>query len=289
MQLSFHFNRHRSLTALFSVLLLSILNIAVALPLPQNGVSEKSLTARAEYGSTITVEEYMAYLQKYYPKTDQYIEYSGYSEPQVKAFQAKNPGWYAYDDFYNNQNPNSHWDDAFAADGRNDDAEASGEAISRTATDKITVFGAAQWKTEGASGFYATSEADINLARVASGDLKSINHMAKDATDPSQIMATEDANGLHYNAGYAEGTPNNSGAFPTKAGGDTPETNSERGSSGSSSPRPYGDTATQETSTGDTATPKDPARPDPKAPGGKPTTTDPDRPPVVEEPHEIHI
>jgi hypothetical protein len=182
MQLSFYFNRHRSLTALVSLLLLSILNIAVASPLPQSGVSEKSLTARAVEGSTITVDEYVDYLKKYYPKTDQYIQYSGYSEPQVVAFQAKNPGYYYYDDFFNADNPNSHWYDAFGADMREDDAEASGKAMSMVATEKITVFGAADWRTKGAASFYATTEADINLARLASGDLKSINHMAKDAT-----------------------------------------------------------------------------------------------------------
>jgi hypothetical protein len=280
MQLSFYFNRHQSLTALFSLLLL-ILSVAVASPLPQNGVSEKSLTARAVKGSTITLDEYVAYLKKYYPNTDQYIEYSGYSEPQVEAFQAKNPGYYYYKDFFNADTSNSHWYEAFGADQRMDDAEASGEAISTAATDKITVFGAAQWKTEGAKGFYATSEAKINLARLASGDLKSINHMAKDATELSQVMATEDANGLHYNAGYTEGTPNNSEPYCTTTGCDTPETNSERNSSGGNSA--YGDPATQETPAGDKATPEDPASSDPKT---TPTTSDPA---VVDDPGDIHI
>ncbi|KAJ8070655.1 hypothetical protein OCU04_001026 [Sclerotinia nivalis] len=281
MQLSFNFNRGVSLTALI-FFLLSILNIAIGAPLSQNGVSEKSLTARAVKGSTITVNEYMAYLQQYYPKTDQYIEYSGYSEPQVKAFQAKNPGYYYYDDFFNAANPNSHWDEAFGADKREDDAEASGEAISKVATDKITVFGAAQWETAGAASFYATTEAKINLVRLASGDLKSINHMAKDATDLSEIMATEDAKGLHYNAGYTEGTANNSEAYCDTPECDSPETNSERSSSASNSV--YGDPAAQETPIGDPADPHDPATTDPK-----PTTTTTTDPAVVEDPGDIHI
>ena len=281
MQLSLNFNRGVSLTALI-FFLLSILNIAIAASLSQNGVSEKSLTARAVKGSTITVDEYVAYLQQYYPKTDQYIEYSGYSEPQVTAFQAKNPGNYYYDDFFNANNPNSHWNEAFEADAREDDAEASGNAISKVATDKITVFGAAQWKRAGAASFYATTEADINLARLASGDLKSINHMAKDATDLSEIMATEDADGLHYNADYTEGTANNSEPYCGTPGCDSPETNSERNSSASNSA--YGDPATQETPIGDTATPDDPATTDPK-----PTTTTTTDPAVVDDPGDIHI
>lgn len=281
MKLSSYFNRRQSLTPLFSFLLLSILNSAVGSPLSQNDVGEKSLTARAVYGSTITLEEYVAYLKKYYPKTDQYIEYSGHSEPQVKAFQAKNPGYYAYDDFFKSSNPNSHWDDAFEADARGDDGEVSGTAISMVATDKITVFGAAQWKTEGPNSFYATTEAKENLRRLASGDIKSINHMAKDATEPSQIMATEDAEGLHYNAGYAEGTTNNSDQPCVTPECDTPETNSEKGSSASSSV--YGDTATQETPVGDIATPDDPASTDPK------TTTTTTDPAVFDDPSDIHI
>jgi len=106
MQLSSYFNRHKSVTAFFSLLLLSVLNIAVASPLPRNVVSEKSLTTRAVEGSTITFDEYVAYLKEYYTKTDQYIEYSGFSEPQVRAFQAKNPGYYYYADFFDADNPN---------------------------------------------------------------------------------------------------------------------------------------------------------------------------------------
>ena len=278
MQLSFYFNRRRSLTALVSLLLLSILNIAVASPLPQNGVSEKSLTARVVKGSTITVGEYVAYLQHYYPKTDQYIQYSGYSEPQVLAFQKENPGYYYYDDFFNAENPNSHWYEAFGADMRMDDAEASGKAISLVATDKMTVFGAADWKTKGAESFYATTEAETNLERLESGALKSINHMAKGATKLSQVMATEDAKGLHYKPGYAEGTPNNSKPYGT----DTPETNSSRNSpSSNKGNNAYGDPATQENPVGDTGSPKEPASTIPKTP---PTTSDPGV-----DPGDIHI
>jgi hypothetical protein len=281
MQLSSYFNRHKSVTAFFSLLLLSVLNIAVASPLPRNVVSEKSLTTRAVEGSTITFDEYVAYLKEYYTKTDQYIEYSGFSEPQVRAFQAKNPGYYYYADFFDADNPNSHWYDAFGADNRQDDAEASGRAISTVATDKITVFGAAAWRTEGQTSFYATTEAAINLARLESGDLKSINHMAKDAIDPAEVMATEDANGLHYNPGYTEGTPNNSEPFCPEPGCDTPETNSERNSSRGSSV--YGDPATQKTPVGDKSTPGDSGHSNTK------TNTNTSKPAVVHEPGAIHI
>ena len=90
-------------------------------------------------------------------------------------------------------------------------------------------------------------------------------------------MATEDANGLHYEPGNAKGTPNDSAAYPTTKGADTPETNSERNSSKGNSV--YGDTATQQTPAGDKATPQDTS---PK------TTTTTSDPAVIDEP-DLHI
>lgn len=294
MQFSLHSNWRLSLTALFSILLLSTLDIAIAAPLPQNGVGVKSLAARGPPEgppkNQITLEEYVAYLRQYYPDTDKYIEYSGNSEDQVKAFQAKNPGYYYYEDFFNAEK-SKHYYTAFPEEeDRMDNAEASGEAISTVATKQITVFGAAEWETLGKSSFYTTTEAEANLAAVRSGRLQSINHMAKGATDPSQIMAKEDGNGkMTYQPGYKAGTPNNSGTFGTcnkrdASACDAPST-SESSDSGSS--KPYGDTATQETHAGDTATPKDPASPGSESTSDPSETTDPAT--VDEHPGDVHI
>lgn len=225
MQFSFHSARRLCFPALFSLFLLSILNIAIATPLPQNDVAVKSLATRGSpppifpdepSGPQITLEEYVAYLRKYYPDTDKYIEYSGNSENQVKAFKAKNPGYYYYEDFFNAET-SKHYYTAFPKkEDRMDDGEASGTAISIVATKQITVFGAADYQTLGPNSFYTKTEVKTNKAALKSGRLQSINHMAKDATHPSQIMAKEDANGkLTYQPSYKARTPNNSGSFGT--------------------------------------------------------------------------
>lgn len=98
--MQFSFNR-AGLAAICSFLLLST---ALATTVPENG---NSLDARVapvfpDEGKIITRDEYVAYLKKYYPKTDNYILYTGYSVDQVKAFQKANPGkgYYYYDDFF---------------------------------------------------------------------------------------------------------------------------------------------------------------------------------------------
>ena len=254
MRLPSYFNRRLSLTALFFLLLVSILDIAIAAPLPQNGVDVKSLAKRGTY---ITQAEYQAYLLQYFPNTGNYIEYTANSVDQVEAFQAKNPGYYQYADFYEAKTASHPWYKAF--EGRDDDAEAASKAISTVATGELMVFGGADYVAKGAGSFYTTEEAPINKQGVLDGRLKSINHMAKDATSPSQVMAKEDGTGkFTWQPGYQAGTPNNSGSFGTctkrsAAACDAPPTYDNTASS-----QPYGDTATQETHAGDTATPQDP-------------------------------
>lgn len=81
-----------NLTAIF-LLGLSLLNIAAAAPLPDSNENAKeALVARTEQ-TPITEERYVQYLQKFFPKTENYLLYTGGSEKQVQAFQAKNPGY----------------------------------------------------------------------------------------------------------------------------------------------------------------------------------------------------
>lgn len=154
----------------------------------------------------------MTYLKKYYPNTDNYIEYNGNSESQVRAFQAQNPGYYYYEDFFNADKSKHYYTDFPAKDNRMDDGEASGTAISKVATGKITVFGAAHWQTLGTNSFYATTEAKANQEGVRIKRLQSINHMVKGATKPTQILAKEDGEGkFTYQSGYTKDTTNASG------------------------------------------------------------------------------
>lgn len=279
MQFSLHFSRRLSLTALFSLLLLLILDIAIATPLPQNGVGVKSLAARGVQGTQITLDEYIAYLKQYYPDTDKYIEYSGGSKDQVENFQKNNPGYYYYEDFFDGDT-SAHFYTAFPlSDDRLDDGEASSEAISKVATKQITVFGAVEYQTEeGKSSFYTNFEAPSNIEGVKSGRLESINHMVKDATDPSQILAKEDGEGvITYQPGYEEGTPNASPPIeePSTSNPDSdPESDPDL--------PPYGDPANKETTTGEPTT----------TPDHEPISDPPETPhpaPTEEFPEEIHI
>lgn len=242
------FGRLRLTTLL--LLLISFLNFAVAAPLPRgkddadtSNVNKRA--SEAEPGPTITLQEYKDYLNKYYPLTNQYILYSGGSADQVHAFQAENPGYYYYEDFFNAYK-SEHYFTAFAEDEwRMDDGDASSQAIAETAREKIWVFGAAEYKSYPGT-FYTSKEAPAILDAVKNGDLSNINHMAKDATSTSDILATEDGDGkFTYQGSYQEGTPNASGVPDAP---DDPLTDSEsdekcKQTSGATCGLPYGDTA----------------------------------------------
>lgn len=198
---------------------LSLLNIATAAPLPDsiNNVTE-TLVARTEQ-TLITEKQYIEYLLKYFPETDQYLLYSGGSKDQVKAFQAKNPGYYYYDDFFSapSDSRDHPWYDHFDADGLDkymDDAEASSTAIIKAATKRLRVFGAAEYKTAGAKSFFATTEIKVIQERINNGEIEDLIHMAKDATSPTDILATEDGHEkFTWKNGHKEGTKNASGSY----------------------------------------------------------------------------
>jgi hypothetical protein len=75
------------------------------------------------------------------------------------------------------------------------------------------VFGAAEYKTEGAKSFYTTQEVPELQSAVNAGTISAISHMAKGATNPSQVMAKEDGHGkFTWQSGFREGTKNASGS-----------------------------------------------------------------------------
>jgi len=210
-----------SLTAIF--LLLSLLNIATASPLPDDHVN-KTLVARTQ--TIITLERYEAYLKKYFPATDHYLFYSGKSEDQVKVFMAKNPSYYYYDNLINAFEENHPWYKAFDVKTEMDDAEAASKALALTARGQVLVFGAIEYKKEGTNSFFTQQEIDKLHEGIQTGRIMSINHMAKGATSPSQVMAKEDAKGVFtWQKGHKEGDKNASGAQCKRGigGCDTPK------------------------------------------------------------------
>ncbi|KAF2679564.1 hypothetical protein K458DRAFT_114860 [Lentithecium fluviatile CBS 122367] len=192
--------------AAFFLLFLSLLNIATSSPLPDDHV-KKTLVARDQ--TSITQERYEAYLMEYFPDTGHYLFYSGGSEKQIEAFKAKNSGYYYYDDLFNAHDGNHPWYKAFNEATDEDDGEASSKAMASTASGEVLVFGAIEYKTEGKNSFFTRQEIDILHEGVKTGRINSINHMAKGATDPSQVMAKEDANGVFtWQNGHKEGDKN---------------------------------------------------------------------------------
>ncbi|KAF2675726.1 hypothetical protein K458DRAFT_323889 [Lentithecium fluviatile CBS 122367] len=189
--------------AAFFLLFLSLLNIATAAPLPDDHV-KKTLVARK---TSITQERYEAYLTQYFPDTGHYLFYTGGSERQVEAFKAKNSGYYYYDDLFNAHNDDHPWYEAFNEDNDEDDGEASSKAMAAKASGEVLVFGGIEYK--GQNSFFTRQEIDILHKGIQDGRINSINHMAKGATDPSQVMAKEDANGVFtWQDGYKEGDKN---------------------------------------------------------------------------------
>ena len=160
----------------------------------------------------ITEQEYIDYLIKNFPQTDRYIQYSGNSVDQVKAFQAAHPGeYFYYDDFYANtpEKPNPTYAAAFDETLRMPDGDASSSAMSKVATGHLIVFGAVEYQKFGENSFYGTKEAPFNKERLASGELKSIDHMVKGALQPDEVLATENSVGeLSFQSGYTEDTTN---------------------------------------------------------------------------------
>lgn len=183
------------------LLLLSLLHITAALPLHE---------PRA-YQKFITVDEYVAYLQEYFPDTDKYLLYSGNSQKQLENFQELNPGYSFYADFFlgHKHDPDHPWHKAFNNLNQKHDVVAASRAIARVATQQIMIFGAIEYKTKGRTSLYTLHEYPIIKQRIAAGELRSIIHMARDAEDPSDIMAKEDGNGrFTWASGYGKGSTN---------------------------------------------------------------------------------
>jgi hypothetical protein len=140
--------------------------------------------------------------------------YSGNSGAQIKAFREKNPTYYWYDPIFNAHTSEHPWYAFFDEKKDLDNGETSSQALAAKTTGDVLIFGAVEWKTKGAESFFARHEIGILHDRLKDGKIKSINHMKKDATKPSQIMATEDKDGnLTWKKGYKEGDSNASGNY----------------------------------------------------------------------------
>lgn len=73
----------------------------------------------------------------------------------------------------------------------------------------ILVFGAIEYQTAVASSFFATKEIKRLREGIRAGRITAIHHMVQGATDPSQVMAIEDADkNVVWQPGYTKGTKN---------------------------------------------------------------------------------
>lgn len=196
----------QSLIAFFLLILL-LLNITVASPLSIDHVG-KSLTRR-DPDTLITKKQYLEYCRKYFPETDRYLFYSGGSGKQVEEFKAKNEGYYSYDDIFNAHTPDHPWYKFFDGSKHLDDGEVSSKVMATLASGDVLVFGAVDSEQEGPNSFYVRHEVRKLRKGLQNGRIRSINHMAKYATSPSQVIAKEDASGqLTWVNGHKEGEKN---------------------------------------------------------------------------------
>jgi hypothetical protein len=203
-------------------LFLSLLNIAVSSPLPGNH-GNKDLAGRGRtpppLKDNISIDRYEAFLKKYFPATNTYLFYSGGAKDQVKNFIKANPKYHWFDDMFNtpegDEDTQKHpWWKAFDVSVDEDDADAASIAMASTVSGDVLVFGAAEYLTAGQGSFFTTKEIKKLHDGMREGRVKSINHMAKDATKATQIMAKEDANGkFTWQPGYKEGDKNASSFY----------------------------------------------------------------------------
>ncbi|KAF2819103.1 hypothetical protein CC86DRAFT_413177 [Ophiobolus disseminans] len=212
-------NDRSSLISIF-LIFLSLLNITTSSPLPENHL-EKDLVTR-DPTTSITQARYEEYLTKHWRSTGRYMFYSGNSGAQIEAFRKMNPSYYWYDPIFNAHKNDHPWYSFFDYKKDLDNGETSSQALAVKTTGDVTVFGAVEWKTKGAESFFARHEIGILHDRLKNGKIKSINHMQKDATKPSQVMATEDKDGkLTWKNGFKEGDSNASGNYDVCASGST--------------------------------------------------------------------
>lgn len=185
--------------ALF-LLFLSLFNVIVARPF-QNEARD------------ITEEEYMAYLKEYFPETDKYLLYTGHSMKQVQDFIEEEGNWNQdyrfFADFFLPDALSHPWYTAFNSLTQKNNQTSASIAIARVMTKQVLLFGGIQYATVGKDSVYTKHEYPILIKRIEAGELPSIQHMARDALSPSEIMATEDATGtITWAPGYEEGMTN---------------------------------------------------------------------------------
>jgi hypothetical protein len=215
MRFTSYISSRLSLSAL-SLGVLAFSGLAFAAPISQNGtVSNRA--EPCEYGERLTLDDYTAYLKKYYPATDHYLLYTGESEPQAVNFQNLNSGYYRYADFYD-ITVSEHFLEQWPKDAngcyRPEDAEAASVAIATVATTDILVFGGVEYQTKGPNSFYTTKEVPVLRTNINSGQLNKITHMIRDATSPTDVLATENANGdITFADGHSNTETNASGSF----------------------------------------------------------------------------
>jgi hypothetical protein len=198
-----------------SLYILAFSGLAFAAPISQNG---NALLPRddCEYGERLTLADYVAYLQKYYPATDHYLLYTGGSEPQAANFQTLNAGYYKYSDFYDATVSEHFLEQWPEVDGcfRPEDAEAASVAIATVAAGEVLVFGGVEYQTKGPNSFFTTKEVPVLKDNINSGQLNKITHMVRDATKPEDVLATEDAAGtITFAEGHSNTETNASGTF----------------------------------------------------------------------------
>ncbi|KAI4670767.1 uncharacterized protein J4E88_009860 [Alternaria novae-zelandiae] len=140
--------------------------------------------------------------------------YSGNSELQIRAFREKNPTYYRHDPIFNAYTYDHPWYLFFDENKDLDNGETSSQALAAKTTGNVLIFGAVEWKTKGLESLFARHEIANLHERLQNGNIKSIVHMQKDATKPSQVMATDDADGkLTWKNSFKEGDSNASGTY----------------------------------------------------------------------------
>lgn len=94
--------------------------------------------------------------------------------------------------------------------------------MAKLATGDVLVFGGVEWKQEvGETSVFRNFEAPELKTGLMDGRVKFINHMTKDATDKSQVLATDDGDlgtPISWKAGHSEGETNRTPCTSSKRG-----------------------------------------------------------------------
>jgi hypothetical protein len=167
------------------------------------------------YGNRLEYSDYFFYLDTdYNSQLDKILLYSGKSVDQLKAFQQVTPGYLGYDDVFTFKPGNPYalrWPLDENGCYRPDDAEASSRALAAVVTGDVLIFGAVKWQ-DYPNSFFSDKEIPELRRALDSGRLSKLTHMIRGATDPSQVLATDDSYGhITYVEGQEPGTPNSSG------------------------------------------------------------------------------